>query len=404
MRINRVALVQIAAIALALVLLIGVLLYLPLERIPSWGWDLAVFTAGSRALLNGDNPYLPGMVEQYAQGAQLATIPNFVYAPFFGILIAPLSVLPPGMVSRIWFVGNLVMYVAAFGLLLNAFGWRPRTREFLWLVIGLGVFPPFRTLVTLGQSAGLLLFLTALVYWLMVRGRHPAAGAALALTTFKPHLAMLPMLLAARRNWRALTAFAIAALAIALPFLGLLDDWLKALVDTRTLNLSFGCLPLSSLTAFASCFVDAPLPLTLVQVLITAAVVAILAVQPRPGGFDRRRLGYEFSLVISLSLLVFDNVRVADQVLLVFPMLFALSEARRSDVGRRRSGIIALLLMAYLSPYLAQIYGLVIGRPNLYGLPIWYAIVSLAACLAVLTARPRRISAVQPDPEGVHRL
>ena len=58
-------------------------------------WDVAVFRGGSKALLQGKNPHDPATVMRFSDGAELASIPNYVYAPFFAVLIELLSLSEP---------------------------------------------------------------------------------------------------------------------------------------------------------------------------------------------------------------------------------------------------------------------------------------------------------------------
>jgi hypothetical protein len=82
---------RVAGLLLLLSILIATIAYAPVDDIKGWGWDVAVFRAGSKALLQVQNPYDPSNILQYADGAELATIPHFIYAPFFAVLIGPLT-------------------------------------------------------------------------------------------------------------------------------------------------------------------------------------------------------------------------------------------------------------------------------------------------------------------------
>jgi hypothetical protein len=62
---------------------------------------------------------------RFSDGAELASIPNFVYAPIFAILISPLSLLEPWLASRAWFVINLIACTAAVAAIMGALRWTP---------------------------------------------------------------------------------------------------------------------------------------------------------------------------------------------------------------------------------------------------------------------------------------
>ena len=226
-------------------LFVMVLLF-PFEQIQSWGWDIAVFRAGSKALLHGQNPYDPANVVRFSDGAELASIPNYVYSPFFAVLIGLLSLLEPWLASRAWFVINLIAITAAVAAILTALRWTPRPRTFALIVLGLAAFPPTRTLLVIGQSGGIMLLLLALTLLFLSRGRQVSVGIALGLALFKPHLILIPAFLALRRQWKAVLAVLVTLLVTLLPFWNLLDDWAISIVSTRADNLGYGCLAFSS--------------------------------------------------------------------------------------------------------------------------------------------------------------
>lgn len=375
-----------SALGVSLLMLVGLLALVPFERIPSWGWDFAVFRAGSRALLSGENPYGEDVAARFSDGAELATIPRFVYAPIFAVMIAPLSLVGPAAASRIWFAANIALYLASAGLILSAQKWRPPPHEFFLLILALAAFAPLRTLVILGQSAVVLLFLVSLSYWLIVHEKPGYAGAALALSWFKPHLVLVPLALAGQRRWRTLVIFLVSLLLISLPFVSLLPEWIRALLDTRAFNLSFGCLPFSSLTALIGCFVADDILLLAFQAGSAVIAIAFVLLRLRSTGASVQMLGLLIGWVICFSLLVFDNVRVADLVLLTFPMLIALGELRQPALAGLRPLVAGALMTGYASPYLAQLFGAVTGNAVLYSLPIWYVLVPASTFAALVVS------------------
>ncbi len=357
-------------IAIAIAGLFALVLLFPFEQIRNWGWDIAVFRAGSSALLHGQNPYDPANVVKFSDGAELATIPNYVYAPFFAILIGPLSLLEPWLASRAWFVINMAACAAAIAAIMAALHWTPSLRAFTLIVLGLAFFPPFRTLLVIGQSGGIMLLLLALSFLLLSRGRQVSAGFALGLALFKPHLLLVPLFLALRRQWKVVLTVLLTLLVTSVPFWNLLDDWAISLISTRADNLGYGCLAFSSLTSLLRCFTEAPFAqalFTLILILFGYWLVREDA-SPQSSSF-----ALQLGLVVSLSLFVIDNVRVADLILLVLPFLVSLYALQSVESDLVRRSVIGLLTAAYLFPYFAQVYGRLTGHPLLFEMPIWYA-------------------------------
>ncbi|HET7010083.1 MAG TPA: hypothetical protein VFI11_04855, partial [Anaerolineales bacterium] len=106
---------RIVILIAAVLILLATLSLVPLEAVPAWGWDVSVFRAASRALMAGENPYQPENIPPFAAGSELATIPYYVYAPFFAVGFIPFALLPPDWTSRLWFLANLALVVASAG-------------------------------------------------------------------------------------------------------------------------------------------------------------------------------------------------------------------------------------------------------------------------------------------------
>jgi hypothetical protein len=364
---------RLVLLVVLLVILAALLLRFPFEQFEFWAWDFSVFRAGSRALLHGTNPYDPDNVTRFADGAELASIPVYVYSPFFAVMISPLALLDPGLASRLWFLINLLSYLGGSFLVLQSLD--------LVLGLALALYAPLRTLLLIGQSAGLIFFLLCFSYWLHVKGRMRWAGVSLGLALFKPHLLLIPIFLAARRQWSTVTGIALAVLVTTAPFLGVIDDWFDAIVATRELNLSFGCVDFASLPMLLDCLSMGP-TIALIAIGMLSLVTAWML--GNRADLPPRLFLLQLASIVAFSILVIDNVRVADQVLLVFPMLVSLKLALEQPSSWRRRAILGLLLTAFLVPYLSQFTGLLLGTPILYSLPIWYTGVSLAVYLAIL--------------------
>ena len=359
-------------LAIAIAGLFALVLLFPFEQIRNWGWDIAVFRAGSNALLHGQNPYDPANVLRFSDGAELASITNYVYAPFFAILIGPLSLLDPWLTSRAWFVINIAAYTAAIAAIMAALRWTPSLRAFTLIVLGLAIFPPFRTLLVIGQSGGIMLLLLALTFLLLSRGRQVSAGFAFGLAIFKPHLLLVPVFLTLRRQWKAVLAVLLTLLVTSIPFWSLLDDWAISLINTRADNLGYGCLAFSSAMALLQCFSES----LLAQAMFTLSLIILSYWLIQDGTRPQTTLfALQLCLVVSLSLLVIDNVRVADLILLVLPFLVSLYALQSVESHLVRRSAIGLLTAAYLFPYFAQVYGRLTGHPLLFEMPIWYAAV-----------------------------
>jgi len=384
---------NIIILTLSVAALVGLLLFAPLPTGGSWGWDVAIFRAGARALMQGQNPYLPANIPRFADGAQLATIPFYTYSPVFAALVAPLAALPPWVAFRFWFLGNLGLYFASILLIIKAIGWKINTRGLVLLVLAMAAFAPLRTLLIIGQSGVVMLFFLSLSFWLLKHNRPGWAGAALSLAFFKPHLVLLLPFFVWRRQWRLLGGFLAATALAVLPFWSLVGDWIHTVFSTRGANIQYGCLPFSSLPMFLKCVMPDQFPWTwtIWGILVLVGLVGLwLLWEPVPT--TSHRFDLQVAAVILLGLLLIDNIRVADQVLAIFPMLIVFHETSLLPKGWLKRALISLVMAAYLTPYIAD--GISLATKDMMWIqPIWYTFVTLclfgAVVILILSGRWR---------------
>jgi hypothetical protein len=162
---------QLLLLIVALAGLLVLLAVAPLTRISFWAIDLYTFRAAARAMMFGADPYDVTNILRYAGDVEVGNIHNYLYAPYFALALRPLAWMPPETASRVWFSLNLLLYVAALGLMAGALRWRLSPRTFLLVAVGAVLFPPLRTTLIIGQSTILLLFILALSLFLLRRNR-----------------------------------------------------------------------------------------------------------------------------------------------------------------------------------------------------------------------------------------
>jgi hypothetical protein len=271
--------------------------------------------------------------------------------------------------------------------------WQPSPKGLLGIMLGLALFAPVRTLIILGQSGIIMLFFFSLAYWLLKHDRPVWGGAVMSLAFFKPHLILLLPFFALRRQWKFLGGFLLLSALTTIPFVGLLGDWILGLQHARDANVGYGCFNFSSLNMTLQCL----LPQTSVGQLIAwilmgALVLATLYFLKEQPHISSLKFDIQIALVICLSLLVIDNIRVADLILLVFPFLISVFWMRTVVDPRRRRVVIGLLTMAFVFPYIASL----MDPSNVFwGLPIWYVGIPLSifiSLLLIVSVNRRRIN------------
>ena len=156
----------------------------------------------------------------------------FIHPPLLAWLIAPLTSLPLGVAYAVWCALLLAALVWVWYIAAPYSG----LRKVALLLLALAIWPVLDAFY-FGQPSTLQLALLAAAWWLCLRERPLAAGAALALATaLKPHTVILvPLALAASGryrpffSWAAVTSLLAAWFALVLGPAGL-NNWWQALV------------------------------------------------------------------------------------------------------------------------------------------------------------------------------
>jgi hypothetical protein len=366
--------------------LLGLIMLAPLSDITQWGIDGNVFRAGAKALRLGESPYDEPTILRHADGGPLGNIHNFVYVPIFAWLLGPLGWFSAEVGLRLWFLANLIMYFASALLLLSAINWTPSPKTFLVLMLALVAFPPLRTTLIIGQNTIFLLFWFSLSYFLLKRSKP--------FLSVLPHLILLLPFFALKRRWRVIGGWGIGLVLSFLPFWYLLGDWLASVVNTYELNLATGgCLRMVSITTLVRCFSPPGIAIVIFWILSLTLIggafwLASGRNTPQQPTFDR-----DMALILCVTTLALDNIRIADQMLLLLPLLVILRDWPRLTSFGQRLWQAAMLGAVYIIPYTLD---LMQGRNIAYILPLWYAGVSLAITLALLQLY--RLSAASTPP------
>lgn len=160
----------------------------------------------------------------------------FIHPPLLAWLIAPLTLLPLGVAYAVWCAVLLAALVLAWYIAAPYSG----LRKLALLLLALAIWPVLDAFY-FGQPSTLQLALLAVAWWLCVRERPLAAGAALAFATaLKPHTVILvPLALAASGryrplfSWAAISSVLAATFALTLGPAGI-NNWWQALVYGQT--------------------------------------------------------------------------------------------------------------------------------------------------------------------------
>jgi hypothetical protein len=132
----------------------------------------------------------------------------YIHAPFEALFFVPLARLPFATAAWVWWSFSLLCAFAAMFVMLPYLPWI-RKRVELGL-ISVAIFVPIIATLFQGQDSLVTLLLFAICYACLVRGRYLPAGCLLAITMYKPPLA-LPMILllaiTSNQRWKLLAGF-----------------------------------------------------------------------------------------------------------------------------------------------------------------------------------------------------
>jgi alpha-1,2-mannosyltransferase len=340
--------------------------------------DFEAYYSGAVAVRSGEPLYARALA--YRDAGYTLDNPNvsapvsgmpYAYPPAFAIAFLPLSFLPIGSASIIWFAIVFMSLVGAAYLLAGLlFPVRRSYRLPTALIVGawLAVFQPSRGNLMCGQVEPLLFLLVVLSLAAFVRGQDYRAGIWLALAAaVKPTLGFLVLYFLWKRAYRsAATAFAFSALLFFGPVLllgpGVLTDfvavashWSSAAWAVGPINQAPNGLLLRLFTEnpYTSPLVEAPVVATVLRWTLVGLTLLMLVVSvSRSRLHATRHLALEFGLVVGAMLLVAPLAQDIYFIHLAIPLLAiaaAVVGGRSQHIGPIAFGTAAVALYVYLS-------------------------------------------------------
>ncbi|NQU44033.1 DUF2029 domain-containing protein [bacterium] len=169
---------------------------------PLHGNDFKHLYLGASLLVWGENPYDAEAMHGLARMRGMGGVNPYVYLPFTGLVLSPLTSLDPPEAFWIWFGLNHLFLAAALALLFVGLGMKVKLSNVaMVLVVSALCYPIHRTL-TAGQLNCLLLLLFSAVFALLRRG-FPVLAGILAAVAFLVKL--MPGILLVYLLWNGLT-------------------------------------------------------------------------------------------------------------------------------------------------------------------------------------------------------
>lgn len=354
------------------VLLHAVLFWNSWDSVKQGYADFTAFYAAGTAVRMGAGARLYDLESQrelqsqFVTGARTSTVPlPFLRPAFEALPFALLSFLPHAQAHIAWDVLSVFLLCALAFLLRPHLSQLSRISWWIWMLILLGFFPIFETLLQ-GQDTVLLLFLFALVYLAIKRNADFAAGCWLGLATFKPQMALpfLVVMLFRPGRGKFLSGFLLTAGALVFISAGV-TGWGPTLrypqylleMNRRLGNGSIIPSGMPNLRGLSQYWHGDAMPSWLVQGLLGLLSVLLLWIAARFWTRVREGERYAqdtaFSVTMLVTLLISYHTNLHDLCLLILPILLQLNlilsrEGENSSADFWTLGIIAVLFFTPL--------------------------------------------------------
>ncbi len=329
------------------------------SKVPS-GNDFYARWRGTRALLlEGKDPYSEevtleiqrGMYGRPARGDEDQVA--FTYPLYVSLFILPLAFLPYPQAQALWLSGLVFLILVTVIIILRTFDWKPSPGGLLALSLWCLLLYPTARSIVLGQFTILVLALVALALWAMQRGWDFLAGCSLALATIKPQMVFLliPFLLLwglTQGRRRVVAGFMVVMMALLLISTLILPSWIPGFLaglgqyrlytgrytgSRSPLEILFASLLPTSISSGVAIFVS----------LLLGGYLIFRWGQVAKG---REQFWPAIFITIIATLLVLVQTGTTNQVLLLLPLMFWLSQWTK-----RRWVAISLSLILLLGPW-----------------------------------------------------
>jgi hypothetical protein len=330
------------------------------SQVPS-GNDFYPRWRGTRALLlEGKDPYsaevtLQIQKDMYGRPAEKTEDQvAFAYPLYVCFLILPFALFPYPLAQALWSSALVLATLGALIVMLRTLDWQPSPPGLVGLAFWTVLFYPSARSIILGQISIVVLAFVALALWALKRGHGCLAGCLLALSTIKPQLIFLIvpflfLMMVRRGNYKAVLAFlSLMALLLAVTSVAV-PGWMGSFVSGLTSYHSYTSIYRGG-TSPIGYLVSALVPASVAGVgtlSVSLAVVACVAYASYAAFTDRQQATTAFSLAVVATLLLPAETGTTNQVLLLLPLVWWLS-----DPARRRQAIGFVLAALLVGPWL----------------------------------------------------
>jgi hypothetical protein len=315
--------------------------------------DWLGFYTGGKFLIEGNagDLYNPDLIHAWQEPLIGDYFIQFLYAPAFAILYAPLAWAPLSVARVIWTIITLVAALAAAWI---SSRWSGLSKQVSML--GIVAFPPLAYSLAVGQNSALTLLIFAGVAWLEWKGRQDYLPGVLAgLALYKPQL-LIPLLIfwLVKKRWKSLLGFIGSGFII-----GVISLIISPGATLEYLQFTFTFFQRAeqggASTSNISSFAIQPV----LGIIVAIVVLSILFLLSR-----QKNKRYLIAILWLAPLLVTPYIIIYDMLLLALPISFLVPDLVRDRILQVGVGLI------WLSTLFAPIFMSV--RPVTFSVLILY--------------------------------
>jgi hypothetical protein len=352
----------------------------PVERT---GADFIAFYAAGRIALTGDTAAVFDLQAQQAAEEAVLGFPilpeelaPFMHPPFILPALMLVALLPYVGAFHAWALLLLVLYFVCAWLLVRTI---PGGKKDAALFAGIVLFFPAFVSILNGQNSALLVLGAALWLYGLLKGDDRLAGIGLALTTIRPHIAILlavPFLFNRRRVWWWFAAGAAALVVFSVVLVGI--DGTQNFLHILTISAGgegykineFAMVNFLGMLRRLFPGIPSGTARLAAWIVYAAALVALCVVWRRSGEIGERQAG----LAVLVTLFAAPHLHYHDLALLLVPIFCWLGLLIRRGLLTVRAAALLPLAVSWLLVVSNFLPALKFSIPYIFGLALAIAL------------------------------
>jgi hypothetical protein len=332
---------------LAVMLLAFIVLAARFQLRPNDPSDLYPVWLGAGEVLRGSDPYRPELSERIQlkmYGRPLTDDElqhgrdqhRFVYPAFVAFILAPLTFLSYNTAQAIACGLFAALIAVSIPCWMRAVGWRPPPAILAWIVVIVLLSPISRRALSLVQVGVLAGFLLAATARSVARNHLVLAGVLLAISSFKPQVALVPTawlvlwsLSALEKRWQLLLGWALTLGVLVAASAAVVPEWIVGFLHGMTAYRHYTGAP----SAFDAIFGH---PWSALPTFIAFVGLAIVAWKARAADASTRQYALALTLALAVTAWAMPANFDTYNQLLSLPMVFLLGRMAEEKNSRLR--------------------------------------------------------------------